>query len=791
MTRCLFLAFFLLCLGFAQAQAPVNLALGKKVIYAVPPDKPTDPDCTKLTDGKINLPPKTSGKKADSEYFDERRQNYSGRETMQDKLTVGWHWQGSKDTEYGLALAVDLEQPRVLSRVKLRASSFTRFMYRFSLPREVVAVASLDGQSFFRIGCVCKTTSEAPEDLPADAALLKVRENRNQWCTFEIDSEGVEARYVGLIIKAEGFMFYCDEFEVLSGVSRNEARNEALYAPKNRERFAIGHGLAPKDEVVFCPYDGELVIPEDGVYAPMLLYFRDFRTGKVKREYTFLMTLPAGADLVRSHLLTSEFTVTSNRNTDGSQTLSLVPKRHAYPKNLGNLLGKKVLGPIYFTTTGALAKDALATFQVRVGENAYTPVTVPVRTLKFPTAKPGRQPFSASITWMPEVYALDWPDFLKTYSLCGFNGVAIFPYQWRHLQKADKETFNPEYMKAFAERIRQAGLDVIQVEAALHAIVWRKPEPCTYPGAKNFCMSYRGERLQQHLEDLKNASAVLKPSMVLWDIELVGASFGGNIKNILKCERCAQGVKESGLGVREYLEKCGDEIYRLLRKAHCDGAGYSPRFGQYDVFAGQQKLLKHAYHHVWRFDENYPEVLDLSMPALYSAGLFDVNHNRVRDQYRLIGKNWVTSCWVTPGVYGYCTPKKMEHLVYEHILNGGNLMVYSIYEFRTPRQLYYFARGFQTLGRYTELIREGAPDLSFAVDNKNVAVTRFASQKEALFFIANYSSPDTETVTLSLPEGSVVASSSRDVSVRAGANTLKLAPTDFILIHTPLSAQAK
>ena len=81
--------------------------------------------------------------------------------------------------------------------------------------------------------------------------------------------------------------------------------------------------------------------------------------------------------------------------------------------------------------------------------------------------------------------------------------------------------------------------------------------------------------------------------------------------------------------------------------------------------------------------------------------------------------------------------------------------------------------------------------MSFGVENKNVAVTRFASKKEALIFIANYSSPDTETVTLSLPEGSTVVSSSRQVSLSAGANALKLAPTDFILIHTPLAAQAK
>ena len=769
---------------FALSAEPINLALGKKVIYAVAPDNPTDTDCTKLTDGKINLPPQ-AGKNSANEYFDELRQNYTGGETMSKNLTAGWHWKGSKDTEYGLAMAIDLGKAEVLGKIRLRSASFTSFMYRFSLPREVVAVGSMDGENFYYIGRVSKVTSELPEDLPADAVKLKVYEKRNQWRTFAIDAEGIEARYVGLIVKPEGFMFYCDEFQVLAGNKRNDERNKKLYAADNRQRFAIGKGLAAKDEVVFCPHDGELVVPEDDFFAPQLLYFRDFRSGKVKKDYTFYMTLPAGVELVQTPLLKAQFTTTVNLNSDKSRTLTLTPKKHQYKANLGRLLGGKYLGPIYFRLNGKLAADAVATFAVRAEDKFYTPVTVPVRSLKFPGKTPGKQPFSASITWMPEVYAMDWPDFVNVYKKSGFNGVPIFPYQWHYMKPARGTKFVEE-ARDFAEKVRKLDMDIIQVESAIHAMVWRGEQPCTYKGAKVFCMSYRGERFQKHLEDLKNASKLIKPAMVIWDIELVGRSFGGNINNIMKCERCSKGVKESGLSVPDYILKCGNDIYSLLRKAHSEGAGYTPKFGQYDVFAGQKELLKHAYHYAWDFDGNYPEVLDLAMPALYSAGLFDVNHSRVRDQYRRIQKNWVVSCWVTPGVYGYCAPKKMEHLVYEHILNGGNIMLYSLYEMRTPRQLYYFAKAFQTLGKYSKLLHEGKVDLDFKVGNNKVAVTRFASNREALIYIANYSSPESESFTLDLPAGSRIAASSKNEKAVSGKNTFKLAPAEFVLIHTPL-----
>ena len=772
-------------IGFSLLAAePVNLALGKKVIYAVAPDKPTDPDCTKLTDGKINLPPQAS-KNSANEYFDEQRQSYSGRETMSDKLTVGWHWKGSKDTEYGLALAVDLGKAEVLGKIRLRAATFTRYMYRFSLPREVIAVGSMDGENFYRIGCVAKVTSEPAENLPEGAVKLKVYEKSNQWRTFAIDAEGITARYVGLIIKPEGFMFYCDEFQVLAGKEPNPQRNKQIYQAYNRERFAIGKGLAKNDEVVFAPYDGELVVPENNIYAPQILYFRDYRSGKVKQQYTLYMTLPNEVELVQTKLLKAQFTTTVNRNSNGTQTLTLTPKKHGYEAHLGRLLKGKYLGPVYFKLNGELPGDAQATFAVRAEDKFYTPVTVPIKTLRFPEKMPVKQPFSASITWMPEVYAMDWPDFMRVYRLCGFNGVPVFPYQWNYM-KADRESFSDENMRIFANTVRDNKLDVIQVESALHAIVWKGQEPCTYKGAKVYCLSYRGERFQKHLADLKHASSIVKPAMVIWDIELVGKSFSGNINNILKCDRCGKGVKESGLSVKDYILKCGNDIYALLRKAHCEGAGYAPKFGQYDVFAGQSELLKHAYHYAWDFDKNYPHVLDLSMPALYTAGLFDVNHNRVRDQYKRLQKNWVTSCWVTPGVYGYCAPQKMEHLIYEHVLNGSNVMIYSIYEMRTPRQLYYYAKAFQTLSEYSALIHAGRPDLEFKINNSKLAASRFASASEALIYVANYSSPETESFEMTLPAGSRIAASSKNLKVQEGKNIFKLAPAEFVLIYTPI-----
>jgi hypothetical protein len=123
----------------------------------------------------------------------------------------------------------------------------------------------------------------------------------------------------------------------------------------------------------------------------------------------------------------------------------------------------------------------------------------------------------------------------------------------------------------------------------------------------------------------------------------------------------------------------------------------------------------------------------------------------------------------------------MEHLTYEHILNGGNIMLYGIYDFYSPLQMYGFAKAFSTLDRYTTLLNNGKPDLNFNCSNAKLAGTKFKSDKESLIYIANYSSPETEEFTLNLSTGSVNAVSGKAIS--AGKQTFKLAPAEFILIH--------
>lgn len=781
-----------LLLPVISASEYVNLARGKKVLYAVEPDNPKDTENSKLTDGKWNLPPGVQSKAGYNDYFDESQKDYSGSQTMHASKTVGWHWKGSGDIIHGIPLVIDLGKAEVIKEIRVRAASFTRAMYRFSLPREFIFTASLDGKDFYRISSSVKVTANGIKNIPPQAVQLKVYENRNRWITVKANAGNINARYIGLIVKAEGFMYYLDELEIQQGKKNDSAAQKKLYTPENREIFTIGHGLSPRDAVVLRPMTDKLYVPADGVFAPAKLFFRDLRKAqtvngkkvRLNKKYCFNISLPENVELHTGSKLFNEQIQFTLIRKNGRNNYYLydkkVPKKMEWKSSFGKLRTDKALNFLFFYTTGPVKPGSIASFSVRIGHEKFTQVTVPVEVLNFPAAPRNRLPASASITWMPEMYSDNYPEFFRDYKRFGFNGFPLFSTRWKFMPPY-RSDFSAERTAERAAKARAAGLDIIQVDSPLHTMVWSKPVPCTYKGARDFCISYRGEIFQKHLAELETFAKASKPDMVIIDIELMGRALKGNPQNLLKCERCAPLIKKSGLSPREYVLKCGDELYKLMKKAYAQGAVKNFRFGQYDLFAGQSKERKNAYHFTWDFDRNYPKMLNLSMPALYTAGLFDVNHRRIRSQYESLKKNWVVSAWVTPGTYGYCAPEKMEHLTYEHILNGGNIMLYGIYDFYSPLQMYGFAKAFSTLDRYTTLLNNGKPDLNFNCSNAKLAGTKFKSDKESLIYIANYSSPETEEFTLNLSTGSVNAVSGKAIS--AGKQTFKLAPAEFILIH--------
>lgn len=749
----------------ARAETPPNLALGKPVFYSLAPDNPQDTTPSKLTDGKKNVrlvAETTAG--ANAAAFDEQRSNYT--ETMNNDQTVGWHFKFYGRENLGVNLCIDLGQPEKLGRTVLRAGSFTETVFRFSLPREFQVVVSNDGENFYRAGTIRKITTFGADAIAAGEHVLKVREDRNQWHEIELDLTGISARYVGMTVRPEGFMFYLDEWEIFAGDPK--APDKTVFAPEKRERFAIGNGLATRDAVVFQPTHPTFYVPEN-INVPTVFDFGDYRSQRSKEPYQFVMDLPPGVTLVESAFLKHQFDLQQEGNR---YVLTPSDSAKKFKRGMGVMLGEYALGPLYFRATGTLAADAQAVFFCRIGAVDYTPSVHPVKSLLFPVVENRLPPFCA-ITWMTDFDQANWPDFLRSYSALGFNAMPYFP---RYVEILNGY---PDISWQLTEQVAQAraaGMRIIQNESPLHTMKNLGKVSCTYEGAKGFCPSYRGEHYQLHLQELAACCRALQPDYVFWDIEMMHRSFGGKPQNIMACERCAAAVAKSGKTPEDYLYDCGEEILRDLHNAAAGAITRPFQVGQYDLYAAQEH-----YQHFWMFSRAYPKSVQLSMPAAYTAGLFDVNHQKAQQEYRRLGQKWLASMWVTSGTYGYCSPHKMEALVYEQLLNGGNLCIYSFSEFTTPLQLYTMSKGLKTLSPFQELLERGKPDIDFKVGNDHLAVSRFATEDEALLFIANYSSPENETLTLNLPTQATRLD--QPGTLPPGQHRLNLGPAEFMLYH--------
>lgn len=763
----------LLALGLGLAAGGAeNLAAGKTVFYSIPPDNPADTVPSKLTDGQKNTRRavgKSSGESATS--FDEQRQDYA--DTMDNKLTAGWHFKGYGHETAGIRMCLDLEKVQTLGKSIVRAGSFRKSMYRFSLPRAFELAISRDGQHFYHAGTVKKITTEGYANLKPGEQPLKISEGDNRWIEIEFDLSGLEARYVGLTVKPEGFMFYLDEWEVFSGTATDAEKLAAVYAAPNRARFAVGNGLADADAVAFGPAHDTFFVPAN-TFVPAFFYFSDNRKEKPKREkLEYVMDLPKGIELHRSFLLTNQFEVTeTDRGTYNRIVLVPRPTGKHFQRYHGKMIGGATIGPFYFRPKGEIATDAQAAFFCRSGETEFTPYSLPVRILEFP-AVDNQLPAAASITWMTDYYVMDWPDFFESYSGLGFNAVPYFPRLWPSIAELPEKNYEPEQHIA---RARGAGLKIIQNESPLHTMKNLGKTACTYEGAKGFCPTYRGEYYQEHLKELAENSRIIQPDFLIWDIELMHRSIGGNPENIMKCERCAAAVKESGKTAQEYLFDCGTAIQRDLYENAAAVIKHKFAVGQYDVYAGQPQ-----YQRIFRFASAYPEYLQISMPAAYTAGLFDVNHRIAQREYNLLKEKWRSWTWTTPGTYGYCASHKMEALVYEQLLNGGSVCIYSFNEFVSPDQLYYLAKGLRTLSAFPALFRGGAPDTAFKADNPRLFYSKFTDGRETLVFAANYTSPEYEEFTLQLPGEATRLD--RNEKLPAGKQRIKLGPAEFALFH--------
>jgi hypothetical protein len=759
--------------GYGKAE---NIALGKNVIYSIAPEEPADnPGSSKLTDGKVNPSKEAKQKTGDKPnlVFDEQRVDYSQAE-MRNDLTVGWSNKAMYTDEIqGVNLCIDLGEIQPLQKTIIRLASFTHFMYRFSLPCKISVLLSSDGINFYNAGTLTKASAYGNPELAANEKLFAIdEEDVDNWHSLEFDLSGLGARYVGLNIIAEGYMFYADEWFIERGTARNPEKENLLYTAKNRKNFPIGNKLAPKDALLFGPEDDFLSVATN-MAAPQLFLLQDYRGGDKKSDIEYIMELPVELTLCQTPNLIKEYNITE-KTTGAIRRYELKPRHDATTLQYMKILQPPLFGPLYFLAADSVPPKSTASFFCRVNGKEYSKRIASVKTFVMPTVK-ADFPFFAAITWMTDYESMEWPNLLDNYTQIGFNSYPTHPYYWKAMGEKNGA--------AQLAEAKKRNLKIINNESPLHLMDGLgEASACKYKGATGFCPSYRGGNYKKEMKRIGENCAKVQPDYVFWDIELIWeGSIKGNPKNLLKCERCAAEIKKTGKTPEAYLLDCGTEIHKDLYQTAAANIKKPFKVGHYDVFAQQE-----SYQSIWRFSTAYPQYIQLSMPAAYTAGLLAVNHWKVREDYLLLKKKWLSTSWITARTYGHCEPFKLEPMVYEQVLNGGNVNFFQMKDF-SPLKLYYVALALQNLSHFEILLKNGTPDIDFAGNNPKLCYSRFAGTNESLILIANYTSAKEEKYAINLSSKkarvTVISPAGMAAEVKQDKYEGALRPAEFVLLH--------
>ncbi len=173
--QCTFIILFLSVLCAGSVSAEINLALNKSYTFLV---EPSYKACT----DKLDIIQLTDGYASSDIHWSK-------------KSTVGW-----VRASTGLEIVIDLEQLSPVDQVKVHSVG-GGFAY-VEFPEFIAVLVSKDGKRYGFAGLV------GSEQLPVDAQ-KKIPH------TFVIDNLNTEARFVKVVVRPRGLLFFTDEIEVI------------------------------------------------------------------------------------------------------------------------------------------------------------------------------------------------------------------------------------------------------------------------------------------------------------------------------------------------------------------------------------------------------------------------------------------------------------------------------------------------------------------------------------------------------------------------------------------------
>ncbi len=679
----------------------VNLALGKRVEFSIRPGfrltRKDGTDPFDLTDGKI------SKDRNELIWFD------SG--------AVGWWiYEGAIN---GVNLLVDLGKEEDVSTIVIRALG-GREQVPMAFPGRFEAFVSRDGKNFYRTDFK-QGVSGGETELAGRKTAYYFDESGKRSFVYPMELEvNASTRYVGLTVTGAADSFFTDELAVMKAEKKGPGFNAA---------YAGIPEAFPMKGIAVEPRLKELIVSR-GVVAPNHFVVKDMREKKDRTgTITLKIEVPGGIELLFPKADSAE-------DRPGGRKLFTL-KTH---------VNQSRTSAVYFRVLPSFRQTPDAHAGIFAEAEGYEPVrtSVPVGVIDIPEVpRYKRMNFSVWGNYPEELLG----EFVKL----GFNGVTVFPYRWRG---KDAE------FQAFIRQARQLGFTINMIgvfgytpDRGVNIPKERSHEVCSdlADGKKSVkpCPAYRGEFYRRALEGYrKRIETALYPDIILNDFE----GFSSYIREAPYCRYCQEGMKKTGLNLKDFLAQCGTEIAADLHKEVEEAykGRRMPGIAYYNIIPGR------VFQDVFDFRKLYGKYTFFAQPVCYLAGDMVEFHERIAGSRRLMKDNRVFP-WLTAGTYGEFEPEKIEFQLLETLLNGGCGGCYFYFaDFDTPRDFYFHAKALKMLQPYESFLLEGTPFFELPGTNRAHTVSAVRNGKELMILVGNYRSAAGEN-TLTLPSDNIVS----------------------------------
>ncbi len=661
----------------------VNLAAGKECKLVPHTDyrlTKSDTDPFDLTDGKLTR------MKDDRLWFD--------------KGCIGWYFGAGHSF-----IKVDLGEVQPVGNLVIRLLGGSDTNFKF--PRRIAVHVSKDGERFYTASSMQKL---APcESGQADWKRYYYIEEDVHWgkawtYPFSLQVQA-DARYVICEIKAESGSIFSDEMVITKAEKTEKGYNDA---------YASVGKVIPMEGVLVNPRVPEIVVMH-GLPAPQRLEKMDLRTEEEKKKDfgKVVIEFPKGVRMLNN----------TNYNEE---------KFNGGLKYTCDLKASKGRIPIFYLDADKDAKGDVTIYAVTAEGGEQFKSVVPLKVIEPPEIKGDFKRLHVSLSWMGEGSGRAWPDFLKNWRRLGFNVVSTFPRYW-HSAKSIEDG------KIYVDAAHNAGYTTIMNDSSFHEMVRNKKAGhemfCQIPGNDKhrwLCPSYRGEFYEKEMERVARCVRNGKPDYVFYDIEIWHQAKMSS----KKCTRCQARMKELGVTHDEFIYQCGKETMADLKAAIVRGAKEigikTPVIGSYNRNAAS------PYYGIERWEDLYPESVDMAQPSLYVCGRATDVHNSIRKNHEILGNKKIIP-WLTAGTYGEFESYKMEQMVLEALLNGANGITYfEIGDFcDSPLDFYYHAKALSHIYPYEDLVMDGKVT-EIKGSNVNLTYSMLQDGDELLLLVGNY-----------------------------------------------------